>query len=88
MLCVCVCVCVLRSVYAQLMDRSQQRLCMLLIPLECFVLFSDADVDMHSFDRTRYPPVQCIYEESSPIWINVSCLRCSCLSFCLSVCLI
>ena len=79
------CVCVLHSVYAQLMDRSQQRLCMLLIPLECFMPFSDADVDMHSFDRTCYPPVQCIYEESSPIWINVSCLRCSYLSFCLSV---
>ncbi|PVD36403.1 hypothetical protein C0Q70_03386 [Pomacea canaliculata] len=57
--------------YAQLMDRSQQHLCLLLIPLECFVPVSEDDVEMHSFDHSKYPPVQCIYEETSSIWINV-----------------
>lgn len=53
------------------MDRSQQHLCLLLIPLECFVPVSEDDVEMHSFDHSKYPPVQCIYEETSSIWINV-----------------
>jgi hypothetical protein len=59
------------SVYAQLMSRSQQRLCMLLIPLECFVAVAE-EGDMSSFDRTKYPPIHCIYEELSDVWINVS----------------
>lgn len=58
-----------KYVYAQLMDRSQQKLNLLLIPVECFVV--DDDMDMYSFDPSKYPPVQCIYEETSDIWVNV-----------------
>ncbi|KAK7466608.1 hypothetical protein BaRGS_00037331 [Batillaria attramentaria] len=55
--------------YAQLMDRRQLRLCLLLIPVECFVV--EDDMDMYSFDPSKYPPVQCVYEETSDIWVNV-----------------
>lgn len=65
-----------KFVYAVLLNRSQQELRLLLIPVECFVPVPDGDVDMLSLDPTRYPPVQCIYEETSPVWINVhDCLH-------------
>ncbi|XP_070178720.1 dipeptidyl peptidase 9-like isoform X2 [Littorina saxatilis] len=58
-----------KFVYAQCMDRSQQRLCILLVPLECFV--PEQNIDLLAYSRSNYPPVQCIYDESSPVWINV-----------------
>ncbi|XP_076438854.1 dipeptidyl peptidase 9-like [Babylonia areolata] len=60
-----------KYVYAQVLDRSQQHLRLLLIPVDCFVPVMDGDIDMLSLDLTTYPPVQCIYEESNSIWINV-----------------
>lgn len=52
-------------VWAQLLDRSQRRIALVLIPLEYFV-----------YDSEQMIPEECrpwiIHEETSDVWINVS----------------
>ena len=59
------------SVWAQLLDRSQQQLVLVLIPLSLFVpSHSDDSMDYDSID----PPetIKILVKESTDIWINVS----------------
>ena len=62
-----------KYVYAQLMNRSQMRLSVILIPLECFIpVATDTDVEMPEYDySTSYPSLQVIYEDYSDVWVNV-----------------
>lgn len=62
-----------KFVYAQLMNRSQMRLSLILIPMECFIpVAMDTDVEMSEYEySTNYPPLQVIYEDFSEIWVNV-----------------
>ena len=55
------------------MNRSQMRLSLILIPLECFIpVATDTDVEMPEYDySTSYPSLQVIYEDFSDIWVNV-----------------
>ncbi|KAL8609108.1 hypothetical protein ACOMHN_030449 [Nucella lapillus] len=63
-----------KFVYAVLLSRSQQQLCVVLIPLDCFL--GEGEGDMISLDSSRFPPVHCVYQEASSIWINVhDCLH-------------
>ncbi|XP_071098891.1 dipeptidyl peptidase 9-like [Haliotis cracherodii] len=59
-----------KYVYAQVLDREQQQLAVILIPFEYFMPIS-SDIEMSSFDTSSYPPLQFIYRETSNIWINV-----------------
>ena len=56
------------------MNRSQMRLSVILIPLECFIpVATDTDVEMPEYDySTSYPSLQVIYEDYSDVWVNVS----------------
>ena len=56
------------------MNRSQMRLSLILIPMECFVpVAMDTDVEMSDYDYSgSYPPIHVIYEDFSGVWINVS----------------
>ncbi|KAK6184810.1 hypothetical protein SNE40_007192 [Patella caerulea] len=55
-------------VHAQLLDRQQQRLSLILIPLQHFTpVLSDAEM---SNGTSNLPPIQILYNETSDIWIN------------------
>ena len=63
------------SVYVQMVDRKQSRLCLALVPVDCFVpVTSDPEMELSYYQEcnTTYPPIQVIYEDTSDIWINVS----------------
>ncbi|XP_063439501.1 dipeptidyl peptidase 9-like isoform X1 [Mytilus trossulus] len=62
-----------KYVYAQLMNRPQMRLSLILIPMECFIpVAMDTDVEMSDYDyNMNYPPLQVIYEDFSDVWVNV-----------------
>lgn len=60
--------------YAELLDRQQKRMSLVLLPVDFFVLvrqFSDEDMEEDVFGR-NIPPLSVLYEESSEIWVNVS----------------
>lgn len=62
------------SMYAELLDRQQKRMSLVLIPVDFFVpvrQFSDEDMEEDVFGR-NIPPLSVLYEESSEIWVNVS----------------
>lgn len=62
------------SVYAELLDRQQKRMSLVLIPVDFFVpvrQFFDDDMEEDVFGR-NIPPLTVLYEESSEIWVNVS----------------
>lgn len=60
--------------YAELLDRQQKRMSLVLIPVDFFVpvrQFSDEDMEEDVFGR-NIPPLSVLYEESCEIWVNVS----------------
>lgn len=62
------------SMYAELLDRQQKRMSLVLIPVDFFVpvrQFSDEDMEEDVFGR-NIPPLSVLYEESCEIWVNVS----------------
>ncbi|KAK3095569.1 hypothetical protein FSP39_016187 [Pinctada imbricata] len=61
-----------RFVYAQLMNRQQTRLSLVLIPVECFIPISesnDTEMDIDPYSKS-YLPLTVIYEDKSDVWIN------------------
>uniref|UniRef100_K1RE36 Dipeptidyl peptidase 8 n=2 Tax=Magallana gigas TaxID=29159 RepID=K1RE36_MAGGI len=61
-----------KHVYAELLDRQQKRMSLVLIPVDFFVpvrQFSDDDMEEDVFGR-NIPPLTVLYEESSEIWVN------------------
>lgn len=69
-----ICAC---SVYVQLLDRAQQKLQLVLIPVECFCSsnsLQDLVMEMEDVPAAylSLPPIQVIYEDTSAIWVNVS----------------
>lgn len=79
---------VFHSVYAELLDRPQKRLSVVLIPFDFFVPIrnshptssssssyeeeEEAMEEEEDFFKKTSPPLSVIYEESSDIWVNVS----------------
>ena len=61
------------SVYVQTLNRKQSHLNLALIPVGCFVAMQTEDEDMPSINGRKYPPIHVIYEDTSEIWVNVSC---------------
>lgn len=61
-----------KHMYAELLDRQQKRMSLVLIPVDFFVpvrQFSDEDMEEDVFGR-NIPPLSVLYEESSEIWVN------------------
>ena len=59
------------SVYTQLLDRKQQRLQLVLLPLDAFVTSPPEDSDLTPIP-VPFPTVQVIYVDTSNVWVNVS----------------
>ena len=60
------------SVWAQLLDRSQQRLILVLIPLSLFIpVKKDNSMDYDGFHDPS-ESMQVLIDESCEVWINVS----------------
>lgn len=57
-----------QSVWVQLLDRNQQRLELIRIPVGCFV----SAEEQKSNDTYQMPTVQALLKETSDVWINVS----------------
>ncbi|XP_062605646.1 dipeptidyl peptidase 9-like [Saccostrea cucullata] len=61
-----------KHVYAELLDREQKHLSVVLIPVDFFVpvqSFGDEDMNVDSI-RKAFPSLSVIYEENSDIWVN------------------
>lgn len=62
----------LHSVWVQLLDRSQQRLVLILIPLSLFIpVKKDNSMDYDGFHDPS-ESMQILIDESCEVWINVS----------------
>lgn len=68
------------SVYAQLLDRPQNKMQMILIPADSFISSEGATDDEKIKDLSHgssaaSADIQVIYEDTSSIWINVSVIK-------------
>ncbi len=60
------------SVWAQLLDRAQQRLVLVIIPLSLFVpTKTENSMDYDGMDPSE--TIKILVDETSDIWINVCC---------------
>lgn len=58
------------SVWAEVLDRQQCHMQLVLIPLQSFVVLLQVDGVTNHIDCVPVP--QIVYEEKSSVWINVS----------------
>ena len=69
---ICTCFPSCFSVWAQLLDRSQQRLVLVVIPLSLFIpTQSENSMEYDGMDFSE--TIKILIDETSDVWINVCC---------------